>query len=281
MPRLYLDKNLVEFDVLRETKGYRLTHYVDGLDDAIFDQIKDWENLVEGRLKSKRQSLRQEALKLVNNVHVSTKHEWDGFHCFIGIWKSHALLYFVPIESSETPYNRTGWYSFCNSFPVDIVRVHLAFSAEDSNRYAVYVDKVTRQFENVRLFLCCNVLTSFQALQVLAYVTALSLGNYRELESDCLEFAKSAAKLVVECFMTDREMKMSKVKLEMENVDLGALDELTITSFRSEALSRRHPTSRFPILASFATINSPVPNVILMFLISLAVVAVYHFFFTS
>ena len=281
MPRLHLGRNLVEFDASRETKGYRLTHYVDGLEDVIYDRVKDWENVVEGRLKSKRQSLSQEASELINEVHLSTKHEWDGFHCFVGIWKSHALLYFVPIESRETPYNRTGWHSFCNDFPVDIVRVHLAFSEEDEKRYAVYVEKLTRQFDNVHLFLCCNILTSFQALQVLAYVTALSIGNYRELESDCLEFAKAAAKLAMEQFMTDREIEMSRTDLRMERVELGDLDKLTVTNLKSEALSRRHPASRYPALVVFATVKSTAINLVLMFLVSLLVVAIYHFFFVK
>jgi hypothetical protein len=279
MPRLYLSRNLVEFGSLMETKGYRLTHYVDGLEDTIYDRVKDWENQIEGRLKSKRQSLRQEASELINEVHVSTKHEWDGFHCFIGIHESHALLYFVPIESRETPYNKTGWHSFCNDFPVDVVRIHLAFSEEDENRYAVYVNKLTRQFENLRLFLCCNVLTSFQALQVLGYVTALSLGNYRELESDCLEFAKAAAKLAMEQFMTDREIRISKTDLKMEQLDVRELDKLTVTTFKSEALSRRHPSSRYPAMAVFASVKSTAINLILMFLVSLLVVSVYHFLF--
>ena len=90
---------------------------------------------------------------------------------------------------------QAGWHEYSSSYEVDDIRMHLAFSADDSSRYAVYINLLTRQFEDVRLFLCCNILTSIKALEVLAYITALQLGNYRELDSDCLEFTKAAAKL--------------------------------------------------------------------------------------
>lgn len=277
--RLYLDGNLVKFTA-QESKGYKLTHYVDGLSEVMFDRIKDWQNLLEGRLQADKTSLRKEALKLVEDVHVETVREWDGYHCFIGIRNKHAVLYFIPIEDRETPYNATGWHKYNNSFDVDVMRIHLAFSEEESTRYAAYTNKLTKQFENASLFLCCNILTSFKALEALAYTTALLLGNYRELESDCLEFAKAAAKMASKLFATEMEMKRSKVNLKVQVVMNP--DDLTITNLKSEAVSRRNLASRFPTLVGIMSMQSSFGNIILMFLVSLLAaflaIAVYHFF---
>ena len=271
--RLYLDGNIAQFDSLAESKGFKLTHYVDGLTDTIFDRIKDWQNLVQGRLQADGKSLVEKARQIVEDVHLTTEYEWDGYHCFIGIRNNHAVLYFIPIESRETHYNTSGWHQYSSSFEVDVMRIHLAYSEDDSTRYAVYINTLTRQFENVRLFLCCNILTSFKALEVLAYVTALQLGNYRELESDCLEFTKAAAKLAAQQFVTERELAKSKVKLEVQvTMDL---DDLTITNFKSEALSRRNLASRLPVLVSLVSTQSPL---IQAFLVSLLVMTFYHFF---
>lgn len=271
--RLYLDGNIAQFGPLPESKGFKLTHYVDGLTDTIFDQIKDWQNLLQGRLQADGKSLVVKARQIVEDVHLTTECEWDGYHCFIGIRNNHAVLYFIPIESRETHYNTSGWYEFSSSFEVDILRIHLAYSEDDSTRYAVYINTLTRQFENVRLFLCCNILTSCKALEVLAYITALQLGNYRELDSDCLEFAKAAAKLAEKYFVTERELAKSKVNLEVQ-VAMD-IDNLTVTNFKSEALSRRNPASRFPVLISMVSTQSPL---IQMFVVSLLVMTLYHFF---
>lgn len=107
----------------------------------------------------------------------------------------------------------------------------------------------------------------------MAYITALKLGNYRELESDCLEFTKTAAKLATEHFVTERELDKSKVKLEV--LVAKDLDDLTITNFKSDALSRRNPASRYSALASIVSVQSPL---IQMFLVSMLVMTFYHFF---
>ena len=271
--RLYLDGNIAQFDSLAESKGFKLTHYVDGLTDTIFDRIKDWQNLLQGRLQADGKNLVEKAQRIVEDVHLTTEFEWDGYHCFIGIRNNHAVLYFIPMESRETHYNTSGWHQYTSSFEVDVMRIHLAYSEEDSTRYAVKINTLTRQFENVRLFLCCNILTSFKALEVLAYVTALQLGNYRELESDCLEFTKAAAKLAARQFVTERELAKSKVNLEVQ-VAMD-LDDLTITNFKSEALSRRNMASRLPVFVSLVTTQSPL---IQAFLVSLLVMTFYHFF---
>lgn len=271
--RLYLDGNITQFDSLAESKGFKLTHYVDGLTDTIFDRIKDWQNLLQGRLQADGKSLVEKAQRIVEDVHLTTEYEWDGYHCFIGIRNNHAVLYFIPLESRETHYNASGWHQYSSSFEVDVMRIHLAYSEDDSTRYAVYINTLTRQFENVRLFLCCNILTSFKALEVLAYVTALQLGNYRELESDCLEFTKAAAKFAAQQFVTERELAKSKVNLKVQ-VAMD-LDDLTITNFKSEALSRRNMASRLPVLVSLVTTQSPL---IQAFLVSLLVMTFYHFF---
>lgn len=271
--RLYLDGNIAQFDSLAESKGFKLTHYVEGLTDTIFDRIKDWQNLLQGRLQADGKSLVEKAQRIVEDVHLTTEYEWDGYHCFIGIRNNHAVLYFIPIESRETHYNASGWHQYSSSFEVDVMRIHLAYSEDDSTRYAVYINTLTRQFENVRLFLCCNILTSFKALEVLAYVTALQLGNYRELESDCLEFTKAAAKFAAQQFVTERELAKSKVNLKVQ-VAMD-LDDLTITNFKSEALSRRNMASRLPVLVSLVTTQSPL---IQAFLVSLLVMTFYHFF---
>lgn len=278
--RLYLDNNLVKFDTVAESKGFKLTHFVDGLSEEIFDRIRDWQNLLPGRLQADGRSLGKEAEKLTEDVHVETEVEWDGYHCFVGINNKHAVLYFIPIESRETHYKATCWHEYNSSYSVDVMRVHLAFSTEDVNRYAVYVNILTRQFENVPLFLCCNVLTSFKALQVLAYTTALLVGNYRELESDCLEFTKAAAKLASQLFVTERELAKARVNLRVQ-VAMD-LDDLTITNLRSEALSRRNFASRFPALVSIVLAQTPLGNILLIFVISLLAaflaIAIYHFY---
>ncbi|XP_020917804.1 uncharacterized protein LOC110255088 [Exaiptasia diaphana] len=271
--RLYLDRNLARFDDFAASKGFKLTHYIDGLSDVIFDRIKDWQNQVIGRLQNDGKSLADKATAIVNDVHLETELEWDGYHCFIGIRNSHAVVYFIPIESRETPYNTTGWHVFSSSFEVDVVRIHLAFSEEDSSRYAIYINTPTKLFEDVPLFLCCNVLTSLKALQVLAYVTSLKLGNYRELESDCLEFGKAAATFALRHFATEREFIKSKVDLKMKNA--MNLNELTITNYKSEALSRRNTASKYTGLVSIVSAQSPL---IQMVLVSVVVMTLYHFF---
>ena len=254
--RLYLDSNVANFDLIAESKGFRLTHYVDGLNDTICDQIKAWQKLHPDLLQADRESL-------VKNVHLDTEREWKGYHCFIGILNQHAALYFIPIGSPETPYNESGWHDYNVSSGVCILRMHLAYSAEDSTQFAVYIDEWKSQDEKeYRLFLCCNILTSSKALEVLAYRTALQLGNYRELESDCLEFAKAAAKLAKQHFVTEREFNIV--------VDI---DSLTVTSFKSEALSRRNPASRVPVLISMGWIQS-----LQTVFIAVLVMMFYHFF---
>ena len=270
--RLYLDSNVAHFGPLTESKGFKLTHYIDGLTDTIFDQIKDGQNLLQDRLDADGKSLVEKARQMVEDVHLATECEWDGYHCFIGIRNNHAVLYFIPIESRETPYNTSGWHEYNSSFEVDILRIHLAYSEDDSRRYAVYINTLSKQFENVRLFLCCNILTSSKALEMLAYITALHLGNYRELESDCLEFAKAAAKLAKQHFVTERELAKSKAKLEVQVV--MDIDNLTVTNFKSEALSRRNPTSRFPVLISMGWMQ-PLQMVFIAVLVN---VIFYHFF---
>ena len=260
--RLYLDSNVAHFGPLTESKGFKLTHYIDGLTDTIFDQIKDGQNLLQDHLDADGKSLVEKARQMVEDVHLATECEWEGYHCFIGIRNNHAVLYFIPIESRETPYNTSGWHEYNSYFEVDILRIHLAYSEDDSRRYAVYINTLSKQFENVRLFLCCNILTSSKALEMLAYITALHLGNYRELESDCLEFAKAAAKLAKQHFVTEREFNIV--------VDI---DSLTVTSFKSEALSRRNPASRVPVLISMGWIQS-----LQTVFIAVLVMMFYHFF---
>lgn len=270
--RLYLDNNVAHFDPLNESKGFKLTHYIDGLTDTIFDQIKDGQNLLQDRLDANGKRLVEKARQMVEDVHLATECEWEGYHCFIGIRNSHAVLYFIPMESRETPYNTSGWHEYNSSFEVDILRIHLAYSEEDSKRYAVYISTLTRQLENVRLFLWCNILTSSKALEILAYITALQLGNYRELESDCLEFAKAAAKLAKQHFVTERELAKSKAKLEVQVV--MDIDNLTVTSFKSEALSRRNPASRVPVLISMGWIQ-PLQTVFISVLVNM----IFYYFF--
>ena len=279
--RLYLDRNLVKFGRKDTSLGYRLTAYVDGLGEDMFDRIKDWQNGLVSLTALDPDILQAESAKLIKDVHHDTEKEWDGYHCFIGIHNMHASVLFIPIESRDPPYNETGWCNFSYSFAIDLWRVHLAFSEEEPNNreYAVYFEEVTRQYENVRLFLCCNVLTSFKALQCLAYTVALRLGNYRELQSDCLEYAKAVSRLATELFATEYEIQKAAVTLRMRNLDLSALDDLTITSLKSEALSRRNPASQYPALSSLFTMQS---NLALVFIVSLlttfGAIAVYHFF---
>ena len=245
----------------------------------MFDRIKDWQNGLVSLTALDSDLLQAESAKLIKDVHHGTEKEWDGYHCFIGIHNMHASVLFIPIESRDPPYNKTGWYNFSCSFAIDLRRVHLAFSEEDSKEYAVYFEEVTRQYENVRLFLCCNVLTSFKALQCLAYTVALRLGNYRELQSDCLEYAKALSRLAAEIFATEYEIQKSAVNLRMHNLDLSALEDLTVTSLKSEALSRRNPASRYPALSSLFTMQSNLPLVFIVSLLTtFGAIAFYHFF---
>ena len=277
---LYLDRNLLRFGRKESSFGYRLTAYVDGIDEAVFDRLKDWQNALQSHLEAHQDYLREESVKLVQDIHNDTKREWDGYHCFIGIHNMHAQLLFIPIESKDTPYNETGWYSFSCSFPIDTARIHLAFSEESTEEYAVYFQGVNRQYEDYRLFLVCNVLTSWKALQSLAYIAALSLGNYRQLESDCLEYAKTAARLAVKLFATEHEIQKAAVNLRMCKLDLQALDYLTVTSLKSEATSRRKQVSRYPALSSIISMRSMVLlNIVLAVMVSFIVNVAYHFLF--
>lgn len=279
--RIYLDRNLVRFGSKETSLGYRLTAYVDGLGEDMFDRIKDWQNDLVSVTSLDSNLLRTESAKLIKDVHHETEEEWDGYHCFIGIHKMHASVLFIPIESRDPPYNQTGWCNFSCSFAVDLRRVHLAFSEENSKEYAVHFEEITRQYENIRLFLCCNIMTSFKALQCLAYTVALRLGNYRELQSDCLEYAKAVSRLATEMFATEYEIKKSTANLRMRNLDLSTLDNLTVTSLKSEALSRRNPASQYPALSSLFAMQS-LSSVLLVFIVSLlttfSAIAFYHFF---
>ena len=260
--RLYLDSNVAHFGSSAEAKGFKLTHYVDGLTNEIIYQIKDWENLLQNRLEADEKSLLRDAQKLIQYVHSATECIWKRYHCFIGIQNAHAVLYFIPMQTHETPYKTSGWHEYNSSSGVDILRIHLAYSVDDSKRYAVYINKVIKHFENVRLFLWCDISTSSKALEILAYVTALRLGNYRELESDCLEFAKAAAKSAKQNFATEGELRVV--------VDI---DSLTVTNYKGEALSRRNLAVRFAVFIFRASIQQVqmayVPVVVTMF---------YHFF---
>lgn len=278
--RLYLDRNLVKFGRREASLGFRLTGYVDGLGETVFDRVKDWQNSLQSHLNLDQEHLRAESEKLVQDIHRGTEREWDGYHCFIGIHNMHAQVLFVPIESKDTPYNETGWCSYSSSFAVDVVRVHMAFSEENTKEYAVYFEEITRQYEDVRLFLYCNVLTSCKALQSLAYVAALRLGNYRELQSDCLEYCKAVARLATTLFTTEYEITKSAVTLSMHKLDLRALDDLTVTNLKSEAISRRNPASRYPALSSILSMQATVPMLIVLQLLTVVLaIAVYHYFF--
>ena len=277
--RLYLDRNLVTFGRRESSFGYRLTSYIDGLSGFLFDEIKDWQNALLTHLNLDRATLQVESSRLVQDIHRSTEKEWEGYHCFIYIHNMHAVLLFVPIESKETPYNQTGWCHFSQSYPVDLIRLHLAYSEENTEEYAVYFEELTKQYENVRLFLCCNVLTSCKALQCLAYTVALSLGNYRELGSDCLEYAKAVARTATELFATEHEIQKAAVNLRMQKLNLRALDELTVTNLKSEAMSRQNPVSRYPALSSILAVNSNLLLVVIVsFLTALLVIALDRFF---
>ena len=275
--RLYLDRNLLRFGRKESSLGYRLTTYVDGISEPVFDRLKDWQNALQSHLDAHQDYLREESVKLVRDIHYDTKREWDGYHCFIGIHNMHAQLLFIPIESKDTPYNETGWYNFSCSFPVDTARLHVAFSEENTEEYAVYFQGITRQYEDYRLFLVCNVLTSWKALQSLAYIAALSLGNYLELESDCLEYAKTVARLAVELFATEHEIKKAAVNLRMHKLDLQALDNLTVTSLKSEATSRRKQVSRYPALFSMHSMVLLI--IVLTVIVSFVFNVIYDFFF--
>lgn len=283
MMRLYLDRNLVRFGSKESSLGFRLTSYVDGLSEDMFDKIKDWQNsLVDFVTDLNASQLQAESAKLIKDVHHGTEIEWDGWHCFIGIHNMHAHVLFIPIESRDTPYNETGWYTFSCSFAIDALRMHLAFSDRNSEEYSVYCEEITRQYQDVRLFLCCNVLTSRKALQCLAYAVALRLGNYRELQSDCLEYAKAVSRLATTLFATENEMQKSKLNLRMRKLDLQALDNLTVTNLRSEAISRRNPASRYPtqsaLLSILTTQLSTLSLVIIVSLLTTFIAMVcYHF----
>ena len=278
---LYLDRNLIKFGRKESSFGYRLTAYVDGIYEPVFDRLKDWQNALQSHLTmgahAHQDYLREESVKLVQDIHYDTKREWDGYHCFIGIHNMHAQLLFIPIESKDTPYNETGWCNFSSSSALDATQLHVAFSEENTEEYAVYLEGITRYYEDYRLFLVCNVLASWEALQSLAYIAALSLGNYRELESDCLEYAKAAARLAVKLFATEHEIQKAAVNLRMCKLDLQALDYLTVTGLKSEATSRY---SRYPALSSIIPMHSMVLLIIVLtVIVSFIFNVAYGFFF--
>lgn len=270
--RLYLDRNVARFRPLAKSKGFKVTHYVDGLTGTIFDQIEERQNRLQDRVGADGKSRVKKARQMMEDTHSATECKWQGYHCFIAIQNNHAVLYFIPMESRETPYNSSGWHEYNSSFEVDILRIHLGYSEDDWTRYAVYINTLRRQVENVRLFLWCNILTSPKALEMLAYITALQLWNYRELESGSLEFAKAAAKSAKQYFATERELAKSKTKLEVKVV--VDIDSLTVKNFKSKALSRRNLASRSPVLISMAWIQH-----FQMVFVTVLVIIFYHFFF--
>lgn len=280
--KLYLEANLAKFARRDSSLGYRLTRYVDGLNPLMFDTLKDWQN-AKTHLNLDRRILQDECAKLVQEIHSSTKKIWDGYHCIIGIHRQHAVVIFIPIESKDTPYNQTGWCSFSYPFPIDVFRMHLAYSEDNDEEYAIYFEKLTKQYEEVKLFLYCNVLTSPEALQCLAYTTALLLGNYRELESDCLEFAKAVAKQAQRIFATETEIQKAIVNLRMEKFNPQALDDLTVSTLKSEAVSRNRAASRYPMLSLILTTQRH--QLLLMITVSLIsaflAIAFYDFFFVN
>ena len=146
--KLYLEANLAKFARKDSSLGYRLTRYVDGLDSQMFDRLKDWQN-VKTHLQLDHQTLEAECVRLIQEVHSSTEKMWDAYHCVISIHKQHAVVIFIPIESKDTPYNQTAWCTFSCPYPVDVFRAHLAFSEDSDEEYAVYLQKVTKHYEDV------------------------------------------------------------------------------------------------------------------------------------
>lgn len=105
-------------------------------------------------------------------------------------------------------------------------------------------------------------------MEVLAYITAPQLGNYRGVRLPGVRKSSYQVGRKVE-----RKLAKSKVNLEVQ-VAMD-IDNLTVTNFKSEALSRRNPASRFPVLISIVSTQSPL---IQMFVVSLLVMTLYHFF---
>lgn len=64
-----------------------------------------------------------------------------------------------------------------------------------------------------------------------AALAGIFIGNYREFESDCLEYTKSLLRLISE-------------SLNGGGLNEKELGKLTISKLESEALSRRNPSSR-------------------------------------
>ena len=280
--KLYLEANLAKYARKDSSLGYRLTRYVDGFDSRMFDRLKDWQN-AKTHLKLDHKTLQGECMKLIQEVHNSTEKMWDAYHCVISIHKQHAVVLFIPIESKDTPYNQTGWCNLSYPYPVDVFRAHLAFSEDNDEEYAVYFEKVTKHYEEVKLFLYCNILTSYEALQTLVYTTALLLGNYRELESDCLEFAKAVAKQAKRFFATETEMGKAIMNLRMNEFNPQALDNLTVTSFKSEAMSRPKATSRYPMVSLILATqcNQILLTILVSFISTFLAVWFYNYFFRN
>ena len=280
--KLYLEANLAKFARKDSSLGYRLTRYVDGLDSRMFDRLKDWQN-AKTHLKLDHKTLQGECVKLIQEVHNTTEKMWDAYHCVISIHKQHAVVLFIPIESKDTPYNQTGWCNFSYPYPVEVFRAHLAFSEDNDEEYAVYFEKVTKHYEEVKLFLYCNILTSYEALQTLVYTTTLLLGNYRELESDCLEFAKAVAKHAKRFFATETEMAKAIVNLRMNEFNPQALDDLTVTSLKSEAMSRTKATSRYPMVSLILAThcNQILLTILVSFILAFLAVFFYDYFFRN
>jgi hypothetical protein len=116
--------------------------------------------------------------------------------------------------------------------------------------------------------------TSFGAIEVLTVASALMFGNYRELETDCLEFCKKFSNMIPE-----------EIIFQCKN-QLDLLNDLSVSGLRLEVFSRRNNSARQSGLSS---ILSSQPNMNYAFLILIIIISavinifiifLYHNFFS-
>lgn len=91
--RLYLDGNLAKFDTVAESKGFKLTHFVDGLSETTFDRIKDWQNVLPSRLQADGKSLAEKGRDLIEDV--ARQLNMNGMDTIASSVSEIATLYYI------------------------------------------------------------------------------------------------------------------------------------------------------------------------------------------
>ncbi len=144
----------------------------------------------------------------------------------------------------------------------NVIKIHLAFSAENKNEYSIYYEKSKySSFKRTNIFFPGRIQYSTEFPLKVATLLA-SPDYYRELEKDCLEFAKSWV-IFFQSLSNERDSEdMNRLKTTLGNLSISELKSWEATSRRKQFFNR---------LGQSLLGNSIPFNIVLMIIISFLV----------